>query len=235
MNAPNWISGYTNLYLSKRKVDFLIIFFKYLSAQKYREMQRQRWDMVCEHVDNFRQLRTWLTVRVTLDSICNTCNVFFLFLKSDLLTLAQQTPEEQPRHGTNIIYNFLQILMLKNTNSPEGRLSKDLQKTWPSINFFSNLILGLLEISESVWNLNLSSNSIEVADSYICWFLTVIVSRGITINSWVALNILRYLSLNALQQGVTGDWESLKVNAGKVSSSANLENLPFYTSLSAHI
>ena len=122
--------------------------------------------MVCEHVDNFRQLRTWLTVRVTLDSICNTCNVFFLFLKSDLLTLAQQTPEEQPRHGTNIIYNFLQILMLKNTNSPEGRLSKDLQKTWPSINFFSNLILGLLEISESVWNLNLSSNPIEVPDSY---------------------------------------------------------------------
>ena len=102
-------------------------------------MQRQRWDMVCEHVDNFRQLRTWLTVRVTLDSICNTCNVFFLFLKSDLLTLAQQTPEEQPRHGTNIIYNFLQILMLKNTNSPEGRLSKDLQKTWPSINFFFKL------------------------------------------------------------------------------------------------
>ena len=155
---------------------------------------------------------------------------FFFFLKSDLLTLAQQTPEEQPRLGTNIIYNFLLIFMLKNTNSPEGRLSKDL-----TINFFSNLILGLLEISESVWNLNLSSNSIEVADSYICWFLTVIDSRGITINSWVALNILQYLSLNALQQGVTGDWESLKVNAGKVSSSANLENLLFYTSLSAHI
>ena len=56
---------------------------------------------------------------------------FFLFLKSNLLTLAQQTPQEQPRLRTNIIYNFLLIFMLKNMNSPEGRLSKDL-----TINYF---------------------------------------------------------------------------------------------------
>ena len=139
-----------------------------------------------------------MTVRVTLDSICNTCDVFFLFLMSDLLTLAQQTPEEQPRLGTNIIYNFLQFFMLKNTNSPEGRLSKDL-----TINYFF-FKLNLRPSGNFRKYLN-SSNSIEVADSYICWFLTVIISRGITINSWVALNILQCLSLNALQQGVTGD------------------------------
>ena len=117
------------------------------SAQKYREMQRQECDIVCEHVDNFRQLITWLTVRVTLDRICNTCNVF--------LSLFEVRPfnsgTSSRRAGTNIIYNFLLFFMSKSTNSPEGRMSKDLIINY----FFSNLILGLLEISESIWILQI--------------------------------------------------------------------------------